>query len=102
MGITLFYYKSERKNAKIEMVNIVNKRKNADEVLNTIINQTEKMLGVLQKLETEKIIVKSNIWKTFERLEKNTVNGKYTFDKDFMIQAEKIQFYSIEDFINYI
>ena len=27
MEITLFYYKSERKNAKIEMVNIVNKRK---------------------------------------------------------------------------
>jgi hypothetical protein len=35
-------------------------------------------------------------------LEKEGINGTYVFNKDFMIQAEKIQFYSIEDFINYI
>ena len=102
MYITLFYHKSMRKNAKAEMSNIVNDRTNRSDVLKTIVNQLDTLFGVLEKFGTKKIIAKAYISKDFTGLEKEVVNGKHTFNNMYMLKTGRQQFYSIEDFINFL
>ncbi len=103
MSITLFYMKSNRKNAKMTMTNIVKEFNNSDSILNSINSELEKMLAIRKEFKNKNsIIVKSYISKTCLVSKETVVAKNYTHEQAITLATQKVEFFSIEQFINWL
>ena len=64
--------------------------------------ENDAKLNLAYFMGTKKIIAQAYISKDFTGLEKEVVNGKHTFNNMYMLKTGRQQFYSIEDFINFL
>lgn len=101
--ITLFIKKSDRKNSKIEMINIVKEHTNAESVLESIISNTDKIISLQKKLGTKKLILNGHISRTFKDCSYLNANEKpFTYNECLAISLKTEHFSSIEQVINFL
>lgn len=101
--ISFTVWKSIRKNAKVEMIDILHFEETTQERdIEKIVDATAKLINRMEKLGTKKIILSA--WVNQNRqLDKTNCNDiKYNFSDVIGIKTAKNEFFSIEQAINFI